>query len=42
MDNNNSLFIEEEWEDIQKILEENARASKEWERVYNKIMNEDK
>ena len=42
MDNNNSLFSEEEWEDIQKILEENARASKEWERVYNRIMNEDK
>ena len=41
MDNNNSLFSEE-WEDIQKILEENARALKEWERVYNKIMNEDK
>lgn len=38
----NSLFTEKEWEDIQKILEENTRASKEWERVYNKIMNEDK
>ena len=42
MDNNNSLFTEEKWEDIQKILEENERALKEWERVYNKIMNEDK
>ena len=39
---NNSLFSEEEWEDIQKILEENERTLKEWERVYNKIMNEDK
>ena len=38
---NNYLFTEEEWEDIQKILEENARTLKEWERVYNKIMNED-
>lgn len=38
----NSLFTEKEWEDIQKILEENERASKEWERVYNKIINEDK
>ena len=37
----NSLFTEK-WEDIQKILEENERALKEWERVYNKIMNEDK
>lgn len=42
MDNNNSLFTEEEWKNIQKILDENARALKEWERVYNKIMNEDK
>ena len=38
----NSLFTEKEWEDIQKILEENERTLKEWERVYNKIMNEDK
>lgn len=37
----NSLFTEK-WEDIQKILEENERALKEWERVYNKIMNEEK
>ena len=38
----NSLFTEKEWEDIQKILEENERALKEWERVYNRIMNEEK
>lgn len=38
----NSLFTEKEWEDIQKILEENARALKELERIYNKIMNEEK
>ena len=38
----NSLFTEEEWEYIQKILDENERVLKEWKRVYNKIMNEDK
>lgn len=42
MDNNNSLFSEEEWEDIQKILEENARALERFYEVYNRIMNEEK
>lgn len=28
--------------EIEKIIKENEEALKEWERVYNKIMNEDK
>lgn len=38
---NNYLFTEEEWEDIQKILDENERALKIFYEVYNRIMNED-
>ena len=42
MDNNNSLFTEEEWEDIQKILEENARALKIFYETIDRIFEEDK
>lgn len=42
MDNNNSLFSEEEWEDIQKILEENARALERFYETIDRIFEEDK
>ena len=41
MDNNNSLFSEE-WEDIQKILEENARALKIFYETVDRILKEEK
>ena len=37
----NSLFTEE-WEDIQKILEENQRALKIFYETVDRILNEDK
>ena len=38
---NNSLFSEE-WEDIQKILEENARALERFYETIDRIFEEDK
>lgn len=38
----NSLFTEKEWEDIQKILEENARALKIFYDMIDKISKEEK
>ena len=38
----NSLFTEEEWEDIQKILEENARTLKIFYETVDRILKEEK
>ena len=39
---NNYLFTEEEWEDIQKILDENKRALKIFYDMIDKISKEEK
>ena len=39
---NNYLFTEEEWEDIQKILEENARTLKIFYETVDRILKEEK
>ena len=39
---NNYLFTEKEWEDIQKILEENARALERLYETIDRIFEEDK
>ena len=39
---NNYLFTEEEWEDIQKILEENERTLKIFYETVDRILKEEK
>ena len=38
----NSLFTEKEWEDIQKILEENARALERFYETIDRIFKKEK
>lgn len=38
----NSLFTEKEWEDIQRILEENERALERFYETIDRIFKEDK
>lgn len=38
----NSLFTEEEWEYIQKILDENERALERFYEMYKKITGKDR